>query len=235
MRENKIQNQLACDIVRDLLPLYHDGVASKTTCDAVQAHLKQCPACREEYGSLCREIPVQNEKPSTRRSFLAMMRRQKQKRLIFGITAVLLTLVLTFGVAEMIFVGNPVIRLHNRQLQKAVSSLENGQTVTLEQLVPFEWDRVYTFEPYTSREEIAQIIGFDSNSIQVSVNEGQLQLLFVKGNKITASVCGYPSSLGYDVKFGGEYGQDRSIQKEKNQQVILQAEKTENQIILREK
>ena len=62
-------------------------------------------------------------------------------------------------------------------------------------------DRVYTFEPYATREEIAEIIGFDSSSIRETVSEGMVQLLFVKDHKVTSSVCGYASSLGYAVGF----------------------------------
>lgn len=44
-------------------------------------------------------------------------------------------------------------------------------------------------------------IGFKSNSIQETVNEGMVQLVFVKGQKVTASVCGYADNLGYDIIF----------------------------------
>ncbi len=37
-----------CDVIRDLLPLYEDNVVSEETAQMVRAHLKNCPACREE-------------------------------------------------------------------------------------------------------------------------------------------------------------------------------------------
>ena len=36
-----------CDIIRDLLPLYHDGVCSKASETVVREHLGECAACRE--------------------------------------------------------------------------------------------------------------------------------------------------------------------------------------------
>ena len=36
-----------CDIVRDLLPLYEDGLCSEESRKAVEEHLKTCEACRE--------------------------------------------------------------------------------------------------------------------------------------------------------------------------------------------
>ncbi|WP_458862151.1 zf-HC2 domain-containing protein [Acidaminobacterium chupaoyuni] len=39
---------LSCEIIRDLLPLYHDGVCSEESRQLVEDHLKNCPACRAE-------------------------------------------------------------------------------------------------------------------------------------------------------------------------------------------
>lgn len=36
-----------CDLIRDLLPLYVDGAASKESARAVEAHVAQCPECRQ--------------------------------------------------------------------------------------------------------------------------------------------------------------------------------------------
>lgn len=38
--------KLPCEIVRDLLPLYLEGLTSEETSRAVRAHLEACPACR---------------------------------------------------------------------------------------------------------------------------------------------------------------------------------------------
>ncbi|WP_312044853.1 zf-HC2 domain-containing protein [Anaerotignum sp.] len=40
---------LNCDIVKDLVALYHDGVASEASDSAVEAHLKECKSCRNYY------------------------------------------------------------------------------------------------------------------------------------------------------------------------------------------
>lgn len=41
--------ELSCEIVRDLLPTYIDGLASYGTVESVEAHLKQCTACQHVY------------------------------------------------------------------------------------------------------------------------------------------------------------------------------------------
>lgn len=39
---------ISCAVIRDLLPLYHDGVCSEDSCRLVEEHLQNCPACAAE-------------------------------------------------------------------------------------------------------------------------------------------------------------------------------------------
>lgn len=97
-------------------------------------------------------------------------------------------------------IENPFIAYHNYLLKQSISKISKP-TVTLNEIVPFEWDTVYTFAPYTSRSEIEEIIGFKSNAIQETVSEGMVQLLFVKDSAVCGSICGYDENLGYAVHF----------------------------------
>ena len=52
-----------CSIVRDLLPLYAEGMVSPETASFVEEHLKDCEHCRNEYERLkapC-AVPAQND------------------------------------------------------------------------------------------------------------------------------------------------------------------------------
>ena len=51
--------RLDCDVVCDLLPLYHDGVVSETTRETIKEHLENCADCRKEYESICTDIPME--------------------------------------------------------------------------------------------------------------------------------------------------------------------------------
>lgn len=94
MNNTENRNSLDCAIVRDLLSLYHDDVVSDTTKAAVESHLEGCEPCREEYDSLCRELPLGSASASTKDSFADMMKLQKAKRVFITITAVVVTCVL---------------------------------------------------------------------------------------------------------------------------------------------
>lgn len=97
-------------------------------------------------------------------------------------------------------IGDPFIAYHNYRLKQSIAAISKP-TVTLNEIVPFEWDTVYTFAPYTSRSEIEEIIGFKSNAIRETVSEGMVQLLFVKDSTVCGSICGYAENLGYSVHF----------------------------------
>ena len=101
--------------------------------------------------------------------------------------------------AVWLLVGNPAVAWHNYRLKREILLLKTGDVVTLETLVPFPWERVYTFAPYTGKHQIEEQIGFRSGSVQETVSEGMVQLLFVKENSVTASICGYADALGYRI------------------------------------
>lgn len=72
---------------------------------------------------------------------------------IFGMAVVL-------GIFYVIF-GDPRIYMNNAKLKKALSALDSG-SATLEEIVPFAWTTVYTFDPYTSIDRIERVTGSKS-------------------------------------------------------------------------
>ena len=50
---SEIIKDLPCEVVKDLLPLYHDGVVSSDTGIMIGAHLDHCEKCRTELDSIC--------------------------------------------------------------------------------------------------------------------------------------------------------------------------------------
>lgn len=119
------------------------------------------------------------------------------KRAVFVVTlGILFTL-------AYIIAGNPVVAVNNQRLQREVKAVDSNFAL-LNEIVPFKWDTLYTFEPYASEEEIEEIIGFKSSSIKETVSEGMVQLLFVRDKKVVSSVIGYGSALGYSIDFQGK-------------------------------
>ena len=53
--------KLECDVIRDLLPLYAEKLASPASSALVEQHLAACPACRAELEKLREPVEVQTE------------------------------------------------------------------------------------------------------------------------------------------------------------------------------
>lgn len=92
-----------CNLIQDLLPLYHDGVCSRESIEIIENHLSECTACKEYYASLCEadEIVVkpQNEEQEMKKaaSFQAVRKKlhRKQILMIAGFTVLLAVIVFT--------------------------------------------------------------------------------------------------------------------------------------------
>lgn len=50
-----------CNIIRDLLPLYVDGVCSVESRELVEDHLARCPACARLHGEMTGKLPGEAE------------------------------------------------------------------------------------------------------------------------------------------------------------------------------
>lgn len=94
-----------------------------------------------------------------------------------------------------------VVSKNNSDLNKSIQAIDSG-AVSLNDIVPFEWDTLYSIEPYKSKEEIEAIVGFKSSYITDNIiSEGVVYLIFVKGNKVVANLSGYPDNLGFSISF----------------------------------
>jgi predicted anti-sigma-YlaC factor YlaD len=51
---------ISCEIIKDLLPLYHDDVCSKESKNMVEEHLQECESCRNELQAMDSELPISN-------------------------------------------------------------------------------------------------------------------------------------------------------------------------------
>lgn len=68
-----------CNIIRDILPLYAEKMASPDTTDFVEAHLKNCEACRKEYERAKESQPVLT--PSDTAPLLKLRKKMRIKKI----------------------------------------------------------------------------------------------------------------------------------------------------------
>ncbi len=115
--------------------------------------------------------------------------------------SICLGIIVVLGALYLIF-GDPRIYMNNAKLEDALTEITDDK-VTLEEIVPFEWTTVYTFDPYTSIKRIKWITGSNSPALKESINEGMTHIVFTDKGTVVASVCAYPTSLGYSLSFAG--------------------------------
>lgn len=124
--------------------------------------------------------------------------------------------VLIIGIAVGLFIAEAVFgilspverngRLFGKRMGE-LSAMASGDEVTLSDITPFAWDTVYSFDPYTTKEEMEKVLGFKSRHLKEAVSEGMVQLVFVKAGEVVCCVCGYRDNLGYSVDLGN-WGQE---------------------------
>ncbi len=87
-------------------------------------------------------------------------------------------------------------------LNEEVLSIEKSvETVNLTDITPFEWDIVYSFDPYTTKETIYETVGYKWDEISETVNGGMNQIVFLKDGKVVCYLYGYPQNNGYGIYF----------------------------------
>ncbi|MCM1299037.1 MAG: zf-HC2 domain-containing protein [[Eubacterium] siraeum] len=89
--------KISCDIIRDLLPLYNDGVCSKESAELIDEHLKDCADCADELVRLKEETPVRLLK-SEESDIIGTFRRGTLKKGLF-----LLVCVVVFPAVSVLF------------------------------------------------------------------------------------------------------------------------------------
>lgn len=97
---------LPCAVVRDLLPLYLEGLTSPQTGQAVEAHLESCPACAQYRADLSAPLPPPDQAEAKEPDYLKTIRRRGFRRTIVAVLAAVLTLLAAAGV-KVFFIGSP--------------------------------------------------------------------------------------------------------------------------------
>lgn len=114
-----------CNLIQDLLPLYHDGVCSEESAKIVEEHLSECTTCRHYYAVLNESEPivVAPENPEQEMKKAVSYRNVKKKLLKKQICIAAITF---FVIAVMIF--SAIALLKN---SKHVISYEDNISVSM--------------------------------------------------------------------------------------------------------
>jgi len=92
-----------CNIIRDLIPLVLDRVASDESREAVETHIAACAECRKHYDEMKSALPVENrteyeeEQKKMMDALKAMRKLRMKRRIISFVMAVSICIAAGFG------------------------------------------------------------------------------------------------------------------------------------------
>ena len=98
-----------CNIARDLLASYNDGLLEEETVKDLEAHLKDCPECRKLNELYAADIETKNDKKSkvTKEKAFKKVKRKLRKNRIIAVVSITLASLLMLG-AVILSIGQVV-------------------------------------------------------------------------------------------------------------------------------
>ena len=90
---------LPCEVIRDLLPLYRDGVCGETSRHFVSGHLQNCAACRQELAGLEAALaqPAPADEAAALKAVARALEKKRRKVMWRSILAAVLIVALSLG------------------------------------------------------------------------------------------------------------------------------------------
>lgn len=115
----------------------------------------------------------------------------------------ILTIVICITIVYVFYYIIPFVTDYEnrKQFNQRIGEIGGNQIISLNDLTPFQWDSLYAFGPYTSVGTMAEIMGVERWLIRRSWNEGQLNMYFIKDNRIVCRINGCPTNLDYFFLF----------------------------------
>lgn len=111
-------------------------------------------------------------------------------------------------IAAILLILNPFSKdIWDVNAEKLSSSFNviSGSEARIDDLsgfTPFEWDTLYSFSPYTSKDTVYNTVGYKWDTISETVNEGMNQIVFLKDGKVVCYIYGYPNKSKLYFNFG---------------------------------
>lgn len=152
MKESeKKQIELPCDIVEDLLPLYHDEVVSEETRQAVARHLTTCEKCLKEYNLLTEELvePVDSGKKIKEENRIGdFLKRVRKRGVLKGVIVTVIIAAFLAGVGYVL-TSVPVMTVPSKNISVEHVFEEKGNyfivykapRYTCPRAIPFHYDK----------------------------------------------------------------------------------------------
>lgn len=98
----------------------------------------------------------------------------------------------------ILYVPGPKLSDDAKDIVDQIKKAEDGETISLNEIVKFEWDKLFIIPVYAHEEYVDKVLGFKAN-IKGAEYEDFKYLVFVKGKEVVCEITGYPKQLGFDL------------------------------------
>ena len=88
--------------------------------------------------------------------------------------------------------------------------------INLKEITPFEWDKAYVFDINTDLEKIYKKVGYKWKSLAEKEDGYELQMVFMKDEKVVSYLIGDEDTIGISIKFDKSIYKDGIIEIEPN-------------------
>lgn len=99
--------KISCEIIKDLLPLYHDDVCSNESRVTVEEHFLECVACKKYFDSMNNDFIQTNSEKAAERAksdiLKGIKKRLLRKNIMISAISVLCAIALLLGGFSLIF------------------------------------------------------------------------------------------------------------------------------------
>lgn len=219
-----MSKKLSCYIVKDLLPLYADGLTGEETSADIRAHLEDCDDCRRQYeamtGIILKEQEEQQEQETKEIDYLKKVKRSK-RRAVLAIVCAALVIAGIFVIRIFVY-GKPdssvVINASVNGRELTIQAQTTGSALALTGADFSEKDGVVTVSvrsglvgifkdgsltaQYTAKDDIVRVVDINGNILlenDVSIDDyvGRMFSKKVKYVGDASAVSGLLQSVWY--------------------------------------
>lgn len=97
--------KISCEIIKDLLPLYHDEICSNDSIAMVEEHLTECDSCKAELQAMDETFLLNKKEQNLKEAEAVkkLSRRWKKGMLKSLLKGVLITLLLIAAIALVLY------------------------------------------------------------------------------------------------------------------------------------
>ena len=97
--------RVSCEIMKDLLPLYHDGVCSNDSRAIVEEHLVECDSCKAELQAMDEEFSINKKDQNLKEAEAVkkLSRKWRKGMLKSLLKGVLITILVIAAIALVLY------------------------------------------------------------------------------------------------------------------------------------